>query len=31
MEADDLINIVITIACGWLFIQLIDLLLQIGM
>lgn len=30
MEQEDVINIVVTLCCGWLFIQLIDLLLQIG-
>jgi len=30
MELDDAINVVLTIVCGWLFIQLINLLLQIG-
>jgi len=30
MEAEDVINIVVTIACGWLFIQFVELMLQIG-
>lgn len=30
MELDDAVNIVITIVCGWLFIQFVELMLQIG-
>jgi len=30
MEKDDVINIVITLCCGWLFIQFVELMLQIG-
>ena len=30
MEAEDVVNIVVTIACGWLFIKFVELMLQIG-